>query len=70
MKYAIIVIAASVNGGWSSWVDNTQCTTPGQLTYAQIRNCNAPAPAYGGLQCTLLAGGTGLEDTQSLPCSK
>ncbi|XP_035659771.1 hemicentin-1-like [Branchiostoma floridae] len=42
-----------VDGGWSDWVDGACSVTCGGGMYTRTRDCNNPAPANGGAECTL-----------------
>ena len=48
-----------VNGGWTSWVDWSQCSVPcgGAGTKTRNRTCTNPSVAHGGKECS----GTGSE---------
>ncbi|XP_041349173.1 SCO-spondin-like [Gigantopelta aegis] len=60
-----------INGGWSSWstwIENTSCgVTCGSGTRTEIRRrqCNNPAPQYGGRGCS-----TASSETRTLTCTK
>lgn len=41
-----------VDGGWSRWIDETQCRgTCGTGNLIQVRVCINPRPQFGGQQC-------------------
>jgi len=45
--------ACPVNGGWSDWSDWSACSvTCGDGKITRTRECNNPAPSYGGADCT------------------
>ena len=53
------------DGNWSTWSQWTTCSlTCGGGNQSQTRNCNNPAPANGGTNCSA----TNLE-TSSRPCN-
>eukprot|EP00058_Branchiostoma_floridae_P016888 XP_002602376.1 hypothetical protein BRAFLDRAFT_97997 [Branchiostoma floridae] len=60
-----------VDGGWSDWVDGECSVTCGSGTLTRTRDCDNPAPANGGTDCTLTDGTTGLTETESgVPCNE
>ncbi len=58
-------IPPKVNGGYSSWTEWTPCSAScDDGTQTRYRECNSPAPAYGGEDCTKLG-----PDTDSKICN-
>ena len=50
-----------VNGGWGDWTDWETCpVTCGGADQSRTRECDTPAPEYGGDDCTV-DGSTGSE---------
>ena len=48
----IIFSVGPVNGGWGEWAEWSSCSqTCGGGAKIRERECDNPAPAYGGAQC-------------------
>ena len=43
----------AINGGWSEWTEWSECSVScGGGSQMRSRNCDQPAPAHGGADCT------------------
>ena len=53
-----------VDGGWSDWITDAQCTQRADGTYKQTKTrlCNNPAPINGGVNCSGV-------DIELIPCN-
>ena len=49
-----VFLFLAVNGGWGSWGPWDRCTgSCGDTSRSRYRNCDNPAPLYGGYSCTV-----------------
>ena len=60
-----------VNGGWSEWINGTECVKlPSEMYVMNMtRYCNNPEPIYGGA-CLIsnLDNSTGMEEVKEVIC--
>ena len=66
--FSNVIIA--VKGGYSEWGDWAKCSvTCGNGSRVRRRECNNPAPEYGGANCSSLGLSEEVEACNETPCS-
>ena len=62
------IFPCPIDGGWGTWSEFSECSkTCESGRRVRIRECNNPPPQYGGRECTVVSGESGLHSEECNP---